>query len=192
MTSTWILVTTRREKAEEARRLGFSVEQKALELPEEQDLDPVRIVDAKARAAFSRLSRPVLVEDSGLAISAWAGFPGALVKWMEQSVGLDGIAKMLDPFSERRATAICAVACFDGRAMVRARGEVEGEIAAAPRGSGGFGWDRLFVPAGESRTFAEMAPEEKDRVSHRRRAWEALALRLPGLRAEAGTSPREI
>lgn len=176
------LVTTRAEKAIEARRLGFAVEQRALELPEPQALDPAEIVEAKARAAFERLAGPVLVEDSGLAVHAWGGFPGALVKWMEKAVGLEGIARMLDPFASRRATAVCAVASFDGRDLVVGRGEAHGAIAQAPRGSGGFGWDRLFVPEGESRTFAEMAPEEKDRLSHRRRAWEALAARCPGLR----------
>jgi XTP/dITP diphosphohydrolase len=176
------LVTTRAEKAIEARRLGFEVEQRALELPEPQALDPAEIVEAKARAAFERLAGPVLVEDSGLAVHAWGGFPGALVKWMEKTVGLDGIARMLDPFADREATAVCAVASFDGKNLIVGRGEARGAIAEAPRGSGGFGWDRLFVPEGESRTFAEMAPEEKDRVSHRRRAWEALAARLPGLR----------
>ncbi len=176
-----LLVTTRAEKAEEARRLGFAVEQRALELPEPQALDPAEIVEAKARAAFERLGSPVLVEDSGLAIAAWGGFPGALVKWMEKTVGLDGIARMLDPFSDRSATAVCVVGSFDGKSLVVARGECLGSIADAPRGSAGFGWDRLFVPDGSSRTFAEMAPEEKDLVSHRGRAWEKLARRLPSL-----------
>jgi len=63
--------------------------------------------------------------------------------------------------------------------VVSVRGEVAGAIAPAPRGSAGFGWDVIFVPEGGSRTFAEMSPAEKDRVSHRRRAWDALAARLP-------------
>ena len=49
------------------------------------------------------------------------------------------------------------------------------ELPHASRGEGGFGWDALFIPDGSDRTFAEMSGEEKDRVSHRRRAWEALA-----------------
>jgi len=181
MSGRLLLVTTRAEKAEEARRLGFDVAQQAMELPEPQALDPEEIVEAKARAAFARAGRAVLVEDSGLAVAAWRGFPGALVKWMETTVGLDGIARMLDAFPDRTATAVCVVAWFDGTSLGVGRGEVRGTIAAVPRGAGGFGWDRLFVPEGESRTFAEMAPAEKDRVSHRRRAWEALARQRPEL-----------
>ena len=176
-----LLVTSRTEKAEEAARLGFPVERVDLDLLEPQALDPGEIVEAKARDAFARLRAPVLVEDSGLAIDAWNGFPGALVKWMERSVGLEGIARMLDAFADRRAVAVCVVASFDGERLVVARGEAPGSIVASPRGTRGFGWDPLFVPEGATRTFAEMSPEEKDRVSHRRRAWDELARRAPEL-----------
>jgi non-canonical purine NTP pyrophosphatase (RdgB/HAM1 family) len=174
-----VFVTSRAEKAAEAARIGFDVERLDVDLPEPQALDPSEIVAAKARSAYALLERPVLVEDSGLAVEAWGGFPGALVKWLEKSAGVAALAKMLDGFPDRSATAICAIAYCDGGEVVSARGEVSGSIAPSPRGSGGFGWDTIFVPDGGSRTFAEMAPAEKDRVSHRRRAWDALAARLP-------------
>jgi non-canonical purine NTP pyrophosphatase (RdgB/HAM1 family) len=182
-----IFVTGRSEKAEEARRLGFRLDWMALDLPEPQALDPAEVVEAKARAAHAILSRPVVVEDSGLEIHAWGRFPGALVKWLEASAGLEGMARMLDAFEDRSATATCAVACFDGSELVAGRGESPGAIARSPRGSGGFGWDALFIPRGGQRTFAEMTGDEKDRVSHRRRAWEALAQKLPaGINWRAG------
>jgi XTP/dITP diphosphohydrolase len=174
-----VFVTSRAEKAAEAARLGFRIERLDVDLPEPQALDPSDIVEAKARAAYALLERPVLVEDSGLAVRAWGGFPGALVKWVEKSAGVAALARMLDAFPDRSATAVCAIAFCDGGEVLTARGEVAGSIARSPRGEGGFGWDVLFVPEGESRTFAEMRPDEKDRVSHRRRAWEALAKRLP-------------
>jgi non-canonical purine NTP pyrophosphatase (RdgB/HAM1 family) len=174
-----VFVTSRAEKAREAKRLGFEIERLDLDLPEPQALDPSEIVEAKARAAYSAIARPVLVEDCGLAVEAWGGFPGALVKWLEKSAGAAAIPRMLDPFANREATAICAIAYCDGGEVVTARGEIRGAIARAPRGAGGFGWDTIFVPEGDSRTFAEMQPEEKDRISHRRRAWDAMALRLP-------------
>jgi non-canonical purine NTP pyrophosphatase (RdgB/HAM1 family) len=178
-----VFVTGRAEKAREAERLGFRLERRDLDLPEPQALDPADVVEAKARDAYARLARPVVVEDSGLAIKAWNGFPGALVKWLEKSAGLETMARMLDRFPDRSATATCAVAYFDGERVVQGRGEISGTIAHAPRGKSGFGWDALFIPEGSDRTFAEMSGEEKDRVSHRRRAWEALAREMPELAA---------
>jgi XTP/dITP diphosphohydrolase len=174
-----VFVTGRPEKALEAERLGFVLERLDLDLPEPQALDPGDVVEAKSREAHRRLARPVLVEDSGLSIRAWAGFPGALVKWLEKSAGVAAIPRMLSAFADRGATATCAVAYFDGSELVTATGSVEGTIAPEPRGAGGFGWDVIFIPEGETRTFAEMSGEEKDRVSHRRRAWEVLARKLP-------------
>jgi len=171
-------VTSRAEKAEEAARLGFAIERIDLDLPEAQALDPSVVAREKVDAAWERLRRPVLVEDSGLEILAWGGFPGALVKWLEKSAGLDGIVRMLDPFPDRSARAVCAIACFDGERLVMARGVAEGSIAPTPRGERGFGWDSIFVPSGSTRTFAEMAAAEKDAVSHRGRAWGELAGKL--------------
>jgi XTP/dITP diphosphohydrolase len=158
--------------------MGFALERLDLDLPEPQSLEPSEVAEIKVRAAFDRLRRPVLVEDSGLEVIAWGGFPGALVKWLEKSAGLEAIARMLDPFPDRRARAVCAIACFDGTSLVVARGVTEGTIAAAPRGSAGFGWDPIFVPHGSDATYAEMTPDEKDRVSHRGRAWAELASQL--------------
>ncbi len=173
-----VFVTGRPEKALEAERLGFPLERVDLDLAEPQALEPADVAEAKARAAFERLGRPVLVEDSGLAIEAWGGFPGALVKWLEKTAGLEGIARMLDPFPDRSARAVCAIAYFDGETLHAARGVAEGSIAASPRGSQGFGWDALFVPGGGDRTFAEMAPADKDRVSHRGKAWAEMSRRI--------------
>ena len=158
--------------------MGFRFERLDLDLAEPQALDPADVVEAKVREAYQRLQRPVLVEDSGLSLDAWGGFPGALVKWLEKSAGVAAIPRMLEAFPNRGATATCAIAYFDGAQLVAASGSSRGAIALAPRGLGGFGWDAVFVPEGDTRTFAEMPGEQKDRVSHRRRAWEALAQRL--------------
>lgn len=168
-------MTSRAEKAEEAARLGFAMERIDLDLPESQALDPAVVAREKVEMAWDHLRRPVLVEDSGLEILAWGGFPGALVKWLEKTAGLDGIVRMLDPFPDRSARAVCAIACFDGERLLAARGAAEGAIAPAPRGRGGFGWDSIFVPRDSDRTFAEMTPADKDAVSHRGRAWRELS-----------------
>jgi XTP/dITP diphosphohydrolase len=83
---------------------------------------------------------------------------------------------MLDPFGDRRAEAVSAlaVATHGSPEVLVAEGRAPGRIAEAPRGSNGFGWDVIFVPEGETRTFAEMAPAEKDALSHRARAFARL------------------
>ncbi len=160
--------------------MGFDFECVPLDLPEPQALDPGEVVEAKAHAAWGRLARPLLVEDSGLSIAAWGGFPGALVKWLERGAGVAAIPRMLASWENRAAVACCVVAFFDGQRVWTGRGECAGRIAFEPRGSAGFGWDSIFEPEGSARTFAELGAEQKDRISHRRRAWADLAARLPG------------
>ncbi len=158
--------------------MGFAVECVALDLPEPQGLDPGDIVEEKARAAWGHLARPIFVEDSGLSIAAWGGFPGALVKWLERGAGVAAIPRMIASWENRAAVACCVVAFYDGKRLLTGRGECAGRIASSPRGSSGFGWDTIFEPEGSGRTFAELGPEGKDQISHRRRAWEKLAARL--------------
>ncbi|MFQ5481123.1 MAG: RdgB/HAM1 family non-canonical purine NTP pyrophosphatase [Nitrospinaceae bacterium] len=169
------------KKLEEARSiLRQPLIQVSLELEEVQTCDVETAARHKAEAAFRQLGEPVLVEDSGLVINAWNGLPGALVKWFENTVGLAGMARMLDGFESREAVAQCLVALHDGRRVLVARGEVTGEIAPSPRGNAGFGWDVLFIPQGEKRTFAEMSSQEKNAISHRRHAFTAMQRLLDG------------
>ena len=116
-----------------------------------------------------------MIEDTGLYIEAWNGLPGALVKWFLSSVGTSGICRMMEGFPDRRARARTIVATYDGRVRpLIFVGEVEGQIAFAPTGEAGFGWDKVFIPVGETKTFGEMTPEEKDRYSMRRQALEKM------------------
>jgi non-canonical purine NTP pyrophosphatase (RdgB/HAM1 family) len=178
-----LFVTSNPNKAREASRLlGRPVENVRLELAEPQSLDFELVVRAKAVEAARRTGRPVLVEDSGVSVLAWGGYPGPLTKWAVGAAGESGFARMLDPF-ERRAEAVSALAVArpgEGEAdVIVAVGRVRGSLAPEPRGTGGFGWDVLFVPEGETRTFAEMSPDEKDARSHRARAFDRLAHLLP-------------
>ena len=120
----------------------------------------------------------MLVEDSGLLFKAWDGLPGALVKWFECSVGCEGMLKMLQPFENRDATAVCCLAIHDGKNIRIARGEINGTIATKIRGSNGFGWDVIFIPDGYQRTFAEMLPGDKNAISHRKKALKNLKILL--------------
>lgn len=145
-----------------------------LDLPEIQSIDVEEVITYKAKHAYNALGqKPVMVEDTGLFFEAWNGLPGALIKWFFKSVGNAGICSMLHEFPDRSAWAKTVVATYDGQLQIFP-GEIHGYIASAPVGDGGFGWDKIFVPQGASRTFAEMLPSEKDSYSMRRLALEAM------------------
>jgi non-canonical purine NTP pyrophosphatase (RdgB/HAM1 family) len=132
------------------------------------------VVRHKAQQAYSILQCPVMVEDSGLVFHAWNGLPGALVKWFEETVGCQGLLKMVKDFEDRTATAICCFAIYDGTTMQVARGEVNGALSDKIRGDNGFGWDVIFVPEGYEKTYGEMTSQEKNAISHRKRALDKL------------------
>lgn len=172
-----IFVTSNESKLREAREiLGVHLESAALDLSEPQAIDVAEVAAQKALAARAALHdppRPILVEDSGIVFGAWNGLPGALTKWFLGAVGNEGLLKMLAAEEDRSARAVCAVAvAWPGGEARTFVGEVAGRIAPAPRGEGGFGWDPIFIPKGERRTYAEMGPD-KNRVSHRALAFEA-------------------
>jgi non-canonical purine NTP pyrophosphatase (RdgB/HAM1 family) len=173
-------ITGNSNKLREAQEiLGIKMEQgTANHLHEIQTNDIRQLVEHKVTEAWSEFQCPVLVEDSGLIFTAWNGLPGALVKWFEKSVGCEGMLKMLESFENRQAEAVCLAAVYDGKTMVIGEGRVPGTIARDIRGSQGFGWDVIFIPDGETRTYAEMSPEEKNTRSHRRQAFESLKRQL--------------
>jgi len=142
--------------------------------------------EKKARAAFAATGIPSLADDSGLEVDALDGAPG--VRSARYSGDHDDAANnaallaALDGVPDARRTARfrCALAFVDGAGPARvASGTCEGRIAHAPRGSGGFGYDPLFLVDGAGgRTMAELAPDEKNAVSHRGRALRAMVAEL--------------
>jgi XTP/dITP diphosphohydrolase len=133
----------------------------------------------KARAASALAGVLALADDSGIEIDAIGGAPGVhSARWTEEHDWIPRVLRELRgvPPDERTARFVSAAAAVwpDGRAVVR-RGAVEGRIAAAARGAGGFGYDPIFVPVeGDGRTFGEMTADEKHALSHRGRAFRAL------------------
>ncbi len=172
-----VFVTSNLNKLREAEAvLGLALEHRALDLEEIQSLDLEEVVRRKAAVAFRRLGRPVLVEDTALELGGLSGFPGPLVRWLLLSVGPEGICRLARCFDDASATARCIACTSDGREEVLGVGAVRGRIVARPRGRSGFGWDPTFAPEGSGgRTYGEMEEAEKNAVSHRRRAFEALA-----------------
>ena len=173
-----VLVTGNPSKLVEARRLIPGLGSVALDLPEIQSLDLIEVLRHKGEAAHREIDGPVIVEETGLELPALGGFPGPLVKWMLHAVGPDGIARIVEAEGDPTATARCALLYFDGEREVIAEGTTRGHLVLPGRGDQGFGWDPVFQPRGSDRTYGEMAPEEKDAISHRGRAWHSFAERL--------------
>ena len=174
-----LLVTGNPGKLEEARRLaGHDLESVAIDLPEIQSLDFEEVLAEKSRAAFAAVGRPVIVEEAGLELAALNGFPGPLVRWMLDAVGAEGVARTALSLGEPAATAVSRLAWTDGATTIIGRGETAGELVLPGRGDRGFGFDPVFRPVGSELTFGELPGDEKDRFSHRGKAWRDLIARL--------------
>ncbi|MET9065347.1 RdgB/HAM1 family non-canonical purine NTP pyrophosphatase [Streptosporangium sandarakinum] len=188
-----VLATRNAGKITELRRIlaeaGVPVEIVGLEeFPEIGDVPETGLSFAenallKAHAVARASGLPAVADDSGLCVDALNGMPGIFsARWSgrhgDDLANLELLlAQVSDvPAAHRGAHFACAAALAlpDGRERV-AEGTMHGVIIDAPRGTGGFGYDPIFVPEGESRTSAELSAAEKDAISHRGRAFRALA-----------------
>jgi XTP/dITP diphosphohydrolase len=182
-----VLATTNQGKVAELRRIldGLDVELLSaadVALPDVEETEATFAGNAllKARAAAAACGLPCVSDDSGLVVDALGGEPGVHSARYAGRHGDDeaNLRLLLDRLGERddraaRFVCVAALAAPDGRTWT-ADGVLEGRIVTAPRGGNGFGYDPVFVPEGHDRTTAEMAPEEKDAISHRGQAFRAL------------------
>ncbi|MGH3441858.1 MAG: RdgB/HAM1 family non-canonical purine NTP pyrophosphatase [Nitriliruptorales bacterium] len=185
-----VLATGNRGKVAEVRRIlaGLAIElvpmtDLGLEPPEETGETFEDNALLKARAAAAATGLPAIADDSGLEVDALGGAPGVISAEYagpsrDDVANLRRVLAELEDVDEPQRTArfvsAAALVAPDGRHWVR-RGTMEGRMAREPRGSGGFGYDPAFVAQGETRTNAQLAPEEKDARSHRGAAFRALA-----------------
>lgn len=202
-----VLATRSRDKAREIRDVLSTVSHIAVvtledagiaEDPAEESIEAFDsfLENAHAKAAyFMKLTRrPVIADDSGISVSVLGGAPGVRSRRFAQQPGLTGLAldranneRLLHelrntPPAERLAHYSCAAVMHlpDGRRF-SAVGTTRGVVLDAPRGTGGFGYDPLFLLPAIDRTFGELTLQEKQRHSHRARAFRALAGALPVL-----------
>jgi len=172
---TLTLVTSNANKARLIQvLLERPIQHVALDLPEIQAIDVREVIEHKARTAYAQLGQPVLVEDTSLSFHAWNGLPGALIRWFLDTVGVEGICKMLQAYEQLDATAEVCFGYCDGENFQVFSAIIEGEIVRSPRGEHGFGWDPLFMPHAWNKTFAEMTDDEKKQTSLRKGAVEKL------------------
>lgn len=192
MTTRFVLATANPDKAAEIAQIlhdvGVPVElvPRPAEVPEVEETGATLEDNARAKAAAlaAATGLPAIADDTGLEVDALGGAPGVHSARYAGPDATDAdncallLARLAGIPPERRTARFSTVALArwpDGR-EVAAIGTVEGTILESPRGSGGFGYDPVFVPTeGDGRTFAEMTPAEKHAISHRGRAFRTLA-----------------
>jgi XTP/dITP diphosphohydrolase len=128
----------------------------------------------KAAAASIYCSAPAFADDSGLEVEALDGRPG-IYSSRYAATDPERIAKLLGELEgkeNRRARFVCVISiAFNGEVLASFEGEVKGTILTEPRGENGFGYDPIFQPDGFDKSFAELSQDEKNRISHRARAY---------------------
>jgi XTP/dITP diphosphohydrolase len=190
-----ILVSGNAHKARELARLlpGWEIEPIGGELPEESGSTFYENARAKARfgRAVGSTGAWMLGEDSGLEVEGLDGRPGIRSARFSGPGATDeeNVARLLEELAGvsgngRRARYVCELVCVSPEGEeARGTGTLAGRIAAEARGSGGFGYDPVFIPDGERRTVAELGDEWKARRSHRAAAAAALQAGLARLRS---------
>jgi XTP/dITP diphosphohydrolase len=199
VTQKLVLATRNQGKVVELRRIleGASLEVDLVDLrafPELADVTETGVTFAanallKAHATAQATGLPAVADDSGLAVDVLGGSPGVFsARWSGRHGDDDAnlellLAQIGDVGDEHRAAHFACAAAFahpDGREHV-VFGKLPGRIIRERRGTNGFGYDPIFVPDGGTRTTAELTAAEKDAISHRGRAFRALAGQLSGL-----------
>ena len=184
-----IFATKNKGKLKEAReifsKLGLTVEPlpEGVKSPEETGKTFLENAIQKATFYCKVLNEAVIAEDSGLEVDVLNGLPGVLSARFAgvNATDEENLKKLVSELlengvEESPARYVCvAVFCTPSGMGMWAEGKVEGKVITNPRGTGGFGYDPIFVPEGYSQTMAELPLEEKNRISHRGRALRKLA-----------------
>jgi XTP/dITP diphosphohydrolase len=193
-----VLATRNAHKVAELNRIlagaGFAGELASLnEFPDAPDVPETGSTFAdnallKARAIAAHTGLPAVSDDSGLTVNALNGMPGILsARWAgthgDDHANLELVLGQLADIDNRDAAFVCVAALVlpDGASEWTTTGVLSGRLTREPRGTNGFGYDPIFVPDGMATTTAELAPEDKDAISHRGRAFRAIAGVVAGL-----------
>jgi len=162
-----IVVTSNKHKIAEINQiLGTNYKVSKIDVPEIQSLNLDEVIEAKAKAAYEIIKKPVLVTDVSLEIKALNGLPGPFVKYFVQTLGAGRTAALLKN-KTKKAKVTDALGLYDGKQLKIFKGTLEGTISDSPKGDLGFGFDVVFIPKGQTRTYAQMSDSEKNKISHR-------------------------
>ena len=161
------------EAQEVLSEYGIILERLSIDRIEIQADDPEVIAEYSLKVLD--IDIPLLIEDAGLYIDRYFGFPGPYSSYALRTLNNKGILKLMKDEEDRGARYLSAVAYRDDDVSMTFSGEVRGKISFEEKGTGGFGYDPIFIPyEGDGRTFGEMPANEKAKISHRARAFRKL------------------
>jgi XTP/dITP diphosphohydrolase len=151
--------------------LNVPLEAYDLNIDEVQSMDLEYVCKRKTESAFKIIKAPLIVDDVGVFIESLNNFPGPFAKYIQTEIGIDNFLKLLKNEKNRNMKVKCAVGYHDGKKARVFIGVVKGKLAFEQKGNNGWGFDPIFIPSGQSLTFAQMEPEEKNIISHRAKAF---------------------
>ncbi len=169
------IITHNKNKYEELRRIVPSLQMVDMEYPEIQADTLEEVIEFALNYLAEKIDGNFIIDDSGLFIHDLNDFPGVYSAYVFKTIGNEGILKLMDGMENRGATFKTVIGLRYQGYNFKFVGLCHGRIGDEMRGNNGFGYDPIFIPEGEDRTFAEMSTEEKNRISHRGRAIRKLA-----------------
>jgi XTP/dITP diphosphohydrolase len=174
-----------REISQQMKEHSYELEHIKTTYPEIQADTLDETIIPGLRWLMERYSRPIMIDDSGLFIDSLKGFPGVYSAYVFKTLGCDGILRLMDSVKDRSARFECCIGfMMPGGNPLLVKGTSRGSISSRKAGTGGFGYDPVFIPEGYSKTFAQLEIPEKNKISHRGRAIEAFLKELPRLMPE--------
>lgn len=165
------LITGNKNKAKDIQEmLGFPIEVKDLHLIEVQSMDLEVIIRHKAEEAFKKIKKPLIVEDVGLFLDAWNGFPGPFIRYVEDIVGYETLLKMMESEKNRKATVRIAVGYHDGKKVQIFWGDLKGNISRSIYKGKGWGFGPILKVGTSDKTYSELPVHIQHQISHRGKA----------------------
>jgi len=170
-------VTGNKGKVIEAKKKlsknGIKIIQKDIGYPEIQTDNLERVADYGVKYLKEKLDHPFIIEDAGLFIDSLNGFPGVYSAYVYYTIGCRGILKLMEKKENRKAVFKSVYAYYNTKKEIFT-GKCKGVISKEIKGNKGFGYDPIFISESGDKTFGQMNPEEKNRVSHRGKALDKL------------------
>jgi non-canonical purine NTP pyrophosphatase (RdgB/HAM1 family) len=170
-----IFITGNKGKLKEAQNIVSGIIAKDIDLPEIQEVDAKKVIEAKLKEAYKHHRGEYIVEDTSLYFDCLNGLPGPLIKWFLEKLGDKKLFSLTQKLKNQKAEAKTIIGYIDRKGKTKFfEGIIRGKIVS-PKGTNGFGWDKIFMPEEHKKTFAQMSSEEKNKISMRKIALQKFA-----------------